>query len=422
MMRESGRRVGGWAGSVALAMIVACDGASRLPANPPGSRDSAGITIIESSAPKFGAGQGRRVAATPTLDIAGPPGGDFGDAIAAVRLSDGRLVVADGQPSVLRYFSADGRWLYDVGSASDGKNSLRSIFDLSVGRADTVAVYDLAMRQVRLIDPNGAYAGTTTVDQSLVPAGSNGFLPHGITPDGRYLLQRDEVDVPYAGKAGEVRPDSTTLFWLDRAGKLSDSSARVQAGQIFGFAVQTGKAEPFIAPLSRPFGGVLRVASGASLVWYGESHTWELRGLDGHGRVAQIVRLSRPAVPLTAALRDTFVARYQAQRGGAGAGMVQRQFVQGIATAPFADTLPAFNAILIGRDSTFWLQHSGLLDGMPGDASLDWTLIGADGTWSQEITMPAGFRPTAAGKDWVLGLWRDARGAARVRLYSLVEG
>jgi hypothetical protein len=102
--------------------------------------------------------------------------------------------------------------------------------------------------------------------------------------------------------------------------------------------------------------------------------------------------------------------------------MVQKQFAAGIASAPFPDTLPAFTDLFFGRDSTLWVQHAGLLEGLSGDATLDWTVIGADGSWLQEIRMPVGFRPTDAGKDWVLGIWRDERGLAHVRLYPLVEG
>lgn len=406
---------------IGVVALVGCSAPLR-PSDSASGRDSAGITIVENAAPKWGPGEGRRIADRPTLDLAGPPGGNFGEVITATRLSDGRLLVADGRPPVLRYFTAEGRWLYDVGSATDGRNALRSIFHLSLGRADTVAVYDVAQLRVMLVDPNGAIAGFIAVAPELVPANSNGYLPHGLTPDGRYLLQRDEVAFPFTGAVGEVRPDSTTLFWLAREGTLTDSTGRLQAGQIFGFAVDRGGSEPLIAPLARPFGGSLRVGMGSELVWYGEGHRWELRGVDGRGRVARIIRLAQPAVALTPALRDTFIARFRSLRTGPDAGMVQRQFAAGIGDAPFPDTLPAFTDFFVGHDSTFWVQHAGLLEGRAGDASLTWTVVGPDGTWLQEITMPEGFRPTAAGKDWVVGLWRDTQGAVHARLYPLVEG
>ena len=101
--------------------------------------------------------------------------------------------------------------------------------------------------------------------------------------------------------------------------------------------------------------------------------------------------------------------------------MVQRQFAEAIGNAPFPDTLPAFSGIFVATDSTVWLQHTGLLEGFAGDAALDWTLIGADGRWLGDLTMPPGFRPTDAGRGWVLGLWSDRVSATRVRLYPLVE-
>ena len=51
-----------------------------------------------------------------------------------------------------------------------------------------------------------------------------------------------------------------------------------------------------------------------------------------------------------------------------------------------------------------------------------WTLIAADGRWLGDLTMPPHFRPTAAGRDWVLGLMRSDDGIGRVQLYTLHQG
>src|SRR5512141_2721923 len=107
------RRMGGWADrrmeravriSTAglLVALSACHPPVRPSAGP--SRDSAGIAIIESTAPLWAAGHGWVVADSPTADLRG-----IGSPDAALRLSDGRIVVADGAPVGLRYFGRDGR-------------------------------------------------------------------------------------------------------------------------------------------------------------------------------------------------------------------------------------------------------------------------------------------------------------------------
>jgi hypothetical protein len=419
MRGEAGRRIGGQAGSLLLLAIAACDGATRRPADPPGGRDSAGITIIESAAPLWPEGKGWSVGAEPTLELSAPADQPLRIPIEALRLSDGRFIVSEAQPPSIRYFTAEGRWLYDVGTSADGRNRLQSIFDLDVGHGDTVLAYDLVARRATRYDPNGGVVGVIASPESLVANSASGFLPRGFAPDGRILLQRADTPFPFPGAAWSILPDSSILYWQSPSGKLTDSTPRMATGEFFGFPVDGGKPEKFLAPLARPLGAETRFVGGADVVWIADARRWELRGVDGTGKVVRIVRVAKPVLPLTPALRDTFVARYRARR--AGGGLVQRQFSQGIGEAPFPDTLPAYSAVFVASDSTLWLQHTGLLEGLPGDAALDWTLIGVDGRWLGDITMPPGFRPTDAGRGWVLGLWSDRASVTRVRLYPLVE-
>ncbi|MBW8771724.1 MAG: hypothetical protein JF590_00285 [Gemmatimonadetes bacterium] len=400
--------------SVVLA-LGACARSGRPTAGPPG-RDSAGITIIESAAPRWAAGHGRSIADSPTVDLSG-----IGSPDAALRLGDGRIVVADGRPVGLRYFSRDGHPLYDVGRAGDGPGELRSIYHLDLAAADTVAVYDFAQHTLFLYDPNGALARTIVVAESLTPKGANGYVPKGIAADGRYLLQRDEVAFPFTGAPGSLLIDSTRLFWLSRQGTLTDSTRRLVAGQLFGFELKGAGDRRIVTPLARPLAPALRVITGGGMVWAGDGSTWSIVGYDAHGAATRLLRIPRERLPFTAAQRDSFVTRYRSRIADAAPGSVPAQVAAGIASAPFSDTLPAYNELLAGEDSTLWVQHVGLQGGVAGDAGLIWTVFGADGAWLGEVTMPAQFAPTAVGRDWILGLWRDPAGATHVRLYPLVE-
>jgi hypothetical protein len=373
-------------------------------------------TVIESSAPLWSAGHGRVLADSPTVDIGGNTA-----VITALRLSDGRIVVAEAEPVGLRYFGADGRPLYDVGSAADGPEALRGIQQISLGRADTVAVFDVVQGALVLVDPNGGLGGRIRIHPELTPRGANGFLPKGLAPDGRYLLQTDETAYPFPAPAGSVVVDSTRIYWLDRDATLTDSTPRLFEGESFGFGATSPSGRITVLPLAVPLGPMLRVASGASGVWFGDGATWELRHADPHGHVDQLVRLGAPAVPLTPALRDSFVARYRAGRLGTDPRGLDRQFALKISESPFPSDLPAFIDLFVGADSTIWVQHAGLLEGRSGDGTLGWTLIGANGRWLGDITVPPRFRPTAAGRDWVLGVMRNEDGSARVRLYPLKE-
>lgn len=402
---------------VALALIgavatgvTACDPPSRPPADP--SRDSAGIAIVANTAPLWSQGRGWVVGESALVEISA-----VGAPQTALRLSDGRIVVADGRAVGLRYFSADGRELYTVGGPEDGPGAIRSLYHLDLGVADTLVAFDLAQGKELFFDPNGAYAGAVTITRSLTPAGSNGFVPKGLAPDGRYLLQRDEAPFPFPGEPGNLRADSTRLFWLARTGVLADSSGRLVAGEVFGFALTGARGERIVAPLARPMAPALHVASGRDRVWIGDGGSWEVRGLGNTGEVERIIRLPLAIDPLTPALRDTFIARYRDQVRRAGGNALQQQFAAGIADAPFPDRFPAYGDILAGEDSTLWLLHVSQAE----DAPTTWSVIDPDGRWLGEVTLPARFRPTAVGRGWILGIQGDAGGRARVRLSPLVE-
>jgi hypothetical protein len=393
-------------------VLAACTAPTRPRAD---ASDSAGIDIIASAAPLWATGHGLVVADTPRAEFLGAGSPDV-----AVRLPDGRVVVADGAPVRLLYYQADGRPLYEVGRAGDGPAELRSIYHLDVGRADTVALYDLAQRKVMLFDPNGALALGLKIDSSLTPAGSNGYLPRGIAPDGRYLLQRDEVDFPFAGKAGEILADSSRLFWTSRQGTFTDSTVRLLVGELFGLTVRAGRQE-FTTPLVRPMAPALRVATGPALVWAGDGSSLEIRGLDATGKVVRIIRAARPRAPLTPALRDTFIARYRARVAGAGNATLPAQFAAGMQTAPFPADFPAFGDLMAGEDSTLWTQQVDHLEGPAGDEGLVWTVFDGAGRWLGDVTMPSKFRPTAVGRGWILGIQGRSGMVPIVRLYPLVE-
>ena len=391
-------------------IAAACDPPIRPSAHPSG--DSAGITIIADTAPVWTTGHGWMVGESALVDIQTVEAPQT-----ALRLSDGRIVIADARDVGLRYFAPNGRELYRVAGAGDGPGEIRSLYHLDLGRGDTVVAFDLTQGKGVLFDGNGAYAGAFLVSNALTPEGSHGFLPKGLAPDGRYILQRDEAPFPFPGAPGSLHTDSTKLFWLTHAGTLADSSARLVAGELFGFALADGNGKQVVAPLARPLAPALRVVSGPDRVWLGTGATWEVQGLGRTGQVERIIRLPLPINPLTPALRDTFIRRYRDQVRRSGGNALQQQFAAGIATAPFADRFPAYGDILAGQDSTLWLLHIGLTAEGPSI----WTVIDPAGRWLGEVTLPAKFRPTAVGHGWVLGIQGDANDRARVRVYPLVE-
>lgn len=102
---------------VLAASVVAACGAGDRADTAPVVRDSAGITIVENSAPAWRPGEGWRIAAEPEVEIGvleGEAPYQLYRVRDAVRLPDGRIVIANGGSNELRYFAPDGRWLGTV--------------------------------------------------------------------------------------------------------------------------------------------------------------------------------------------------------------------------------------------------------------------------------------------------------------------
>src|SRR5690606_37189528 len=75
----------------------------------------------------------------------------------AQRFEDGRIVVANGSGSDVRFYSADGLHLVTSGRAGDGPGEFRAPMKLSLLPGDSVAVFDLRAGRVSILDPQGAF-------------------------------------------------------------------------------------------------------------------------------------------------------------------------------------------------------------------------------------------------------------------------
>lgn len=117
---------------------------------PPGAvftlRDSAGLVVAESSGALWEESPHLRwtVDTVPLLQV-----GEVEDSLfarvypvaSAVRLEDGRLVVA-GQRHTILWYGEDGSFLFEGGRQGDGPGELRSVGKLVATGADSIAVYD----------------------------------------------------------------------------------------------------------------------------------------------------------------------------------------------------------------------------------------------------------------------------------------
>jgi hypothetical protein len=82
--------------------------------------------------------------------------------VGAVRLSDGRMIVASSRSSQLTVFSAEGDPLNAIGGAGDGPGEFRLITSLQGGPDDSLFVFDGGAQRLTVLSGDGRRARTAT--------------------------------------------------------------------------------------------------------------------------------------------------------------------------------------------------------------------------------------------------------------------
>lgn len=130
---------------------------------------------------------------------------------AAVGLSDGMLVVADGGlgSSRISLFTKAGAFLRTLGTAGDGPGEYRRITSLQRGLNDSILVFDAGWQRLTVLAGDGSVGRTHTFRPS---AGSNGPPSLSIIrqlADGSWLGRGQ--DSPLRGPPGVIRRDTVPV-------------------------------------------------------------------------------------------------------------------------------------------------------------------------------------------------------------------
>ncbi len=176
-----------------LLAVAACGDSSEAKGTRPAAvRDSAGVRIVESLDPQWSAEARWTIDSVPALLIGvaeGDPEQEFFRLNDARRLSDGRIVAANGGTSELRYFSADGAYLCSSGRQGAGPGEFDRISWLQVIGGDTLIVHsDGGGGRLSVVGPNGAFFRTIPIPR--VP-GVQFATPMGMLSSRAMLLRSD---------------------------------------------------------------------------------------------------------------------------------------------------------------------------------------------------------------------------------------
>lgn len=350
-----------------------------------------------------------RLAAEPSVAI-GVADGDADHTLyrvaGAVRLGDGRIVVANGGTSELRVYDARGRLTGRVGREGRGPGEFESLAWLGSLPGDTLVVWDSGLLRWTLFTPAGALVRSVTPRPE-----PPGMFPqvNGVLADGSLVISSGWNVAALSGGRPGVRQDSVTLLRYARDGALADTLARAPGRQ--EYVTRAGGA---FATHPYPFARELFVAAAGRRVYVGNSEAYRVRMLDPAGAVVGEAAEEAPPVAVTAAER----ARYRSDRlARIQVESYRKQQEQVLDEVPYPETYPAFSALRVDAAGNAWIA-----DYTPPGRPRPWSIFDPAGHLLGTVRTPEELEVLQVGADFVLGRAVDAEGTEQVRLYPLQRG
>lgn len=412
----------------AMAISVAAAGCDSAP---PGIHtihaDSAGIPVATAVEPLWGPDEGWTVEPEPLLEIGTVTGASeylFTDVVAAVRLSNGDIVVAERGASELRSYDAAGNFQWRAGRDGEGPGEFRSLDFVGTTAGDSLVTYDGALLRAQLFDPQGRLARTYRVAISEGEASGRGVLADkavGVV-DGRLVVRFIEYGerIPI----GVVRWPPEQVAALDLADGAVRSLIELPGREAYVEAREEGRYShgTYVFANGPEYGA----AAGRLAVI--DTEAWSVRLISPHdGTITAVLQREVARRAATAAFFDLhldgIVALAFADPDQSAAEDVERvrRMWQGFTRAPH---LPVLRSVHVDAAGHVWLQPYYVAGAEPPP----FEILAPDGTWLGSVTLPPGLHRAfiqyqapymEIGDDYVLGVWTDELDVQYVRMYRI---
>ena len=368
-------------------------------------RDSAGIRIVENTTPQWRDGEEWYLSPEPMVVIGG---GDTEEeqlfrVVAALRLSDGRIVVANGGTNEIRFYGPEGAFLSASGGDGEGPGEFRRLSAVRRLRGDSLFAQDARLFRSSVFDGQGRFIRT------VQPQASRGRSSIDIVFDDGMMLGSSIVRFNVADiKLGFFRM-AFTFYRFDGAGDLVDTLGVYPGFEIY-MVLRGGVPSTYQHPISRatyfqflPDG-----------YYVADNDTYEVQKYAPDGTLQQIVR--RSTAPVRVEPQHMKTLRERALTAVTDDDQ-RRRTEQVYRDMPLPETFPAYTGIALSAEGYLWVQEYDL----PGNEANNWSVFHAEGALLGTLGLPPRFRPLDIGPDYVLGLWRDADDVEHVQLYDLIK-
>ncbi len=389
--------------------------------------DSAGIPIATAAEPRWGIGEGWTVDDEPLVEIGtvmGAPEYQFADVVAAVRLSNGDIVVADRGAYELRSYDGAGNFQWRAGRVGQGPGEFESLDFLGTTAGDSLVTFDTSLLRAQLFGPQGGLARTFRVAVTEGDAAGEAVVADkavGVT-DGRLIVRFVEY--------GDEIPNGIVRWPLERLAALNLAGGSVRSllvlpGNEANVSVREGGGW-VISNYAFFRGPEYGTAAGYLAVI--DTEAWSVRLVSPRdGAVAAIVRRDVTPRETTAALFDLHldgivdIAFPDTDRAAPEGVERLRRMWRGYPRAPH---LPVLRSVHVDATGHLWLQPYYVAGVQPPPFEIH----APDGTWLGSVSVPAGLQRgfiqfqapyMEIGDDYLLGVWTDELDVQYVRMYRI---
>ncbi|HUF69704.1 MAG TPA: hypothetical protein VMM79_13755 [Longimicrobiales bacterium] len=391
-------------------------------------RDSAGISIVESVAPRWGGGWEWRLSSQPVVQLGGGIDGDPNHHFANIRavrlLQDSVLMVADAGTYSLSFFDLDGALLQRSGGEGSGPGELGGGLMQRVIFCPGDSTFVAGRGRLTVFGPSGVYERTVTMN-----------LPPGQSAAPGWCTDRHIVALMqysrFHTEPGLYR-DSTLLGFYSKDGDFVETLGPFPyQDRTFSRGVEGVGYHP------TPFGRTLAIAATDGRLAMGIGDIFEIRLHDSIGNLTTVARILEDGQPLT----RTQIDRYRGYVFGdfRGNPTERRNLEAELDGSDLPSTVPAFAELLFDNTGNLWVRRHDHYDAisffnyalvpgrreistrtMPAEART-WSVVDSAGTYLGDVATPPGFLVHQIGDDWVLGIWRDQLDVEHVQLYDLLK-
>ncbi|MDP1861874.1 MAG: hypothetical protein Q8K82_24660 [Gemmatimonadaceae bacterium] len=379
-------------------------------------RDSAGVEIVDNLSPAWTPSDQWTVAPSPRTTIGFDDATQTGpsDIVSAVRLSDGRVVLASAQALRLEVYSANGSLLRTIGRRGTGPGEFGAIRALWRYRGDSLLVFEGGMlRRFHLFDSEGAFGRTWLAFGA--DSATRFLIPIEPLPNGDIAVRTMNVIVP--SMANRVERPLTQLVFFDpewnihrRLGRFPDTKRYIGPGRILG--------ELF-------FSTDTKFAFSASRVYVGMADTSEVRMSSADDTLVRMIRWPArgdPVLPVhvtreqerrIAWARDLYYNMPDLQTKSIDNGLLPL-----FRRMPYPATFPEIGELLTDTEGCLWVLDFPRIGDEETQVNAP-AVFDSTGRWLGRVRLPPRFLLLEVGRDHVLGIRRDSLDVQFVELYDL---